>query len=163
MSLKDDFLCMVQEYRAKAEYFVYHDLAMQDFQAYLDECANYEIGKHLKPDHVPQTTYWLVDDMRTIVAESRLRHYLIPSLEIEGGHIGYAVRPSRRLKGVGTELLKQTLPKATAMGISKVLITCNADNIGSQKIILANGGIFDGENISPQSQKWVYRYWINLV
>ena len=138
-------------------------LAKRDFQAYLDQCTAYEQGINLAPGYVPQTTFWLVEDMHTIVAESRLRHHLTPELEIKGGHIGYAVRPSKRLKGMGTEILRQTLPKAAAMGLSKVLLTCDADNLGSQKIILANGGVFDGENIAPDTQKLVYRYWIDLT
>jgi predicted acetyltransferase len=158
--LENKFLDMVKEYRNKSEFFIYHDVAALDFQAYLQECAEYEQGIHLKPGYVTQTTFWLVQDKDEIIGESRLRHYLTPILELEGGHIGYAIRPAQRLKGYGVQILKLTLQEAAKLGLQKALLTCNADNMGSQKIILANGGIFDGENISPHSQKWVNRYWV---
>ncbi|MBI9048937.1 MAG: GNAT family N-acetyltransferase [Anaerolineaceae bacterium] len=158
--LKNDFLKMIEEYRAKSEFFVYHDIAMISFQQYLDEMTDSELGKDLKPGLVPQTTFWLVKEDAIILGESRLRHYLTPDLELEGGHIGYAIRPSQRLYGFGTEILRLTLPEAGKLGLDRVLVTCDADNIGSSKIILANGGIFDGEGISKRSQKIVHRYWV---
>jgi predicted acetyltransferase len=84
-------------------------------------------------------------------------------LEIEGGHIGYAIRPSQRLKGYGTEILRRTLLEAAKLGLHKVLVTCNADNLGSIKIILANGGIFDEEISSPHSKKKISRYWLPVA
>lgn len=160
LSLKDDFLEMIAEFRAKSEFFVYHDLAMINFSDYLADIEASEKGNQLKPGYVPQTTFWLVLDNQTILGESRLRHYLTPTLELEGGHIGYAIRPSQRLKGYGTQILASTRIEAAKLGLSRVLVTCDADNIGSQKIILANGGLFDGENLSPHSKNWVHRYWV---
>ncbi len=159
-SLKEDFLSMILDYRSKSEFFVYHDLAMMDFGLYLKDVEQAELGQNLKPGYVSQNTFWLVLDEKTIVGESRLRHSLTAMLEIEGGHIGYAIRPSQRLNGYGTQILKFTLVEAVRLGLQKVLVTCDADNLGSQKIILTNGGIFDGENISPNSRKWVRRYWV---
>ncbi len=86
----------------------------------------------------------------------------MPHLEREGGHIGYDVPPSERMKGYGTILLKHVLLKAKEMGIKKVLITCDADNIGSAKIIENNGGIYENESISTESGKPVSRYWISI-
>lgn len=159
-SLKEDFLSMILDYRSKSEFFAYHDLGMMDFDLYLKEVEQAELGQNLKPGYVSQNTFWLVLDHKTIVGESRLRHSLTAMLEIEGGNIGYAIRPSHRLNGYGTQILKFTLIEAARLGLAKVLVTCDADNIGSQKIILANGGVFDGETVSPNSRKWVQRYWV---
>ena len=122
-----------------------------------------EKGIDLKPNLVPQTTYWLVKDGTTIVGESRLRHALTPDLKLEGGHIGYVIRPSQRLQGNGKEILRLTMRKAKEMGFDKVLVTCDKDNIGSSKIIVANGGILDGEGVSKRSKKLVQRYWVPIV
>jgi len=159
-SYKEDFLAMILDFRSKSEFFVYHDLAMIDFELYLKDVEQTELGENLKPGYVSQNTFWMVLDHKTVVGESRLRHSLTSMSEIEGGHIGYAIRPSQRLNGYGTQILKLTLIEAARLGLQKVLITCDADNIGSQKIIQANGGVFDGENISPNSRKWVQRYWV---
>jgi predicted acetyltransferase len=133
-----------------------------DFNSYIEKLHDDSKAEKIKPGYVPSTTFWLVDDHGKILGVSRLRHYLLPHLEIEGGHIGYDVPPSERMKGYGTILLKHVLLKAEEMGINKVLITCDADNIGSAKIIKNNGGVYENEVTSTESGKPVSRYWINI-
>ena len=162
-NLEKDFFDMIAEYREKSEIYVYHDLALRSFQEYLTEMDKSEKGIDLKPGFVAQTTFWLVKDSSTIVGESRLRHSLTPDLNLEGGHIGYAIRPSQRLQGNGTQILRLTMLEAKEMGFDKVLVTCDKDNIGSSKIIIANGGILDGEGVSKRSKKLVQRYWVPIV
>lgn len=57
-------------------------------------------------------------------------------------HIGYSIRPSERGKGYAKEQLKLGLEKARELGIEKVRIVCRDINIGSNKTILANGGVY---------------------
>ncbi|HZE87234.1 MAG TPA: hypothetical protein VE090_03425 [Methylomirabilota bacterium] len=60
----------------------------------------------------------------------------------------------------GKEILKLALPQAKRLGITKVLITCDDTNIGSQKVIEANGGILENivENGVENPRK--RRYWL---
>jgi predicted acetyltransferase len=95
-----------------------------------------------------------------VVATSRLRHRLVPDLEVEGGHIGYSVRPSLRRRGYGALLLSLTLEKAAGLGMASALVTCDADNVASRRVIEKNGGVFAGEGVSPESGKTVLRYWV---
>jgi len=111
---------------------------------------------------VPGTTYWLIRDGKTIVAQSNLRHRLTPSLERVGGHIGYATRPSERRKGYGTLLCALTLQKARELGLKRVLITCDADNLASARIIEKNGGRLENQELSQATGKLKNRYWIEL-
>ena len=60
--------------------------------------------------------------------------------EAGASHIGYAVKPSERKKGYGTEMLRLGLLKAKKIGIKKVIMNCNIDNLPSKKIIEKNGG-----------------------
>ena len=46
------------------------------------------------------------------------------------------------------------------MGIKKVLMVCDKDNIGSAKSIIRNGGILENELI--ENGKIKQRYWIDL-
>jgi len=131
-----------------------------NFSKYVEKLIKDSKEEHLKPGYVPSTTFWLIDNHGKILGVSRLRHYLVPHLEKEGGHIGYDVPPTERMKGYGTILLKHTLEKAKEMGIEQVLITCDTDNVGSAKIIVNNGGIFENEIISSESGKQVSRYWV---
>ncbi len=160
---RDEFLAMVEEYRAAGDerYQYVRGGTTADFAGYVRRLEDASRGLGLHQGYVPQTTFWLVRGRR-LLGVSRLRHHLTPSLEVEGGHIGYDVRPSERRKGYGTLLLALTLPKARELGIGRVLVTCDADNVGSARIIQKNGGRLVDEVVSPESGKPVSRYWIEL-
>ena len=57
------------------------------------------------------------------------------------GHIGYAVVPWKRNRGYATSALRQILPEARAEGLAYVEITTDPDNVASQRVIEANGGV----------------------
>ena len=57
------------------------------------------------------------------------------------GHIGYAVVPWKRNRGYATSALRQMLPEARAEGLAYVEITTDPDNVASQRVIEANGGV----------------------
>jgi len=57
-------------------------------------------------------------------------------------------RPSARRRGYATEILRQTLLKAKARGITRVRITCAKKNLASAKTILRNAGDLDDEAFS---------------
>ena len=133
-----------------------------DFAKYVRSLHNQEKGFDIPPGFVPQTTFWFVHNGVHIVGEVRLRHRLTPGLELEGGHIGYWIRPSERRKGYGTRILALTLERAREMGLSRVLVTCSPDNIGSARIIEKNGGIKVTDGVSAETGEVTSRYWIDL-
>ena len=57
------------------------------------------------------------------------------------GHIGYAVVPWKRRLGYASRALAQLLPEARKEGLDYVEITTDPDNLPSQKVITANGGV----------------------
>jgi predicted acetyltransferase len=109
---------------------------------------------------VPQTDFFLLHNRTTIVGRSAVRHWLTPSLKNIGGHIGYRIRPTERRKGYGTLLLALTLLEARKLGLERVLLTCDSDNIGSRKIIERNGGKLASESPTRPEGIVVARYWI---
>jgi predicted acetyltransferase len=136
--------------------------ALRDLPTHIRRLQDMSRGVGLPPGYVPGTTYWLIRDGNTIVAGSNLRHGLTPELEHEGGHIGYGVRPSERRKGYGTIVCALTVQKARELALKRVLITCDADNIASAKIIEKNGGRLENQVVSKTTGKLKNRYWIQL-
>jgi predicted acetyltransferase len=51
-----------------------------------------------------------------------------------GGHIGYYLKPSMRGQGHGTELLRQSLIIARALGVREVHLFCDDDNAASARV-----------------------------
>src|SRR5215469_12843605 len=123
----------------------------------LEDCRN---GVHLPERWVP-STFLVADVAGTIVGRTSIRHQLNEFLLHKGGHIGYAVLPAHRRRGYATEILRQSLVIARSLGIDRVLVTCNDDNIGSIKAIEACHGQL--ENVVPDESSPVplRRYWID--
>ena len=109
--------------------------------------------------YVPETRLWLIEDGKYI-GSVNIRHSLTPHLLGVGGHIGYNIRPSMRNKGYGTAILRLALPYARALGLERVLLTCDETNIGSKKIIEANGGVLENKVSNPAGGPDKLRYWI---
>jgi predicted acetyltransferase len=65
------------------------------------------------------------------------------------GHIGYAVVPWKRGRGYATQALGLLLPEARAIGLPWVELITDPDNIPSQRVILANGGVLLGRFCKP--------------
>ena len=110
---------------------------------------------------VPSSTYLGVREKDNyIVGMIDIRHYLNEYLTQVGGHIGYGVRKTERNKGYAKQMLKLALEKCKELKIKKVLITCDEDNIASEKVILsANAKFEDIRNIDGENKK---RFWIDL-
>ncbi len=113
------------------------------------------------PTHlVPADTYFLVDETGRIIGAINIRHQLNDYLYKFGGNIGYGIRPSERRKGYATTMLKLGLEKCRALGMEKVLITCDKSNTASAQTIIANGGVLENEVL--HDGEVVQRYWIKL-
>ena len=109
---------------------------------------------------VPDSVFFLLDDERNrLLGAANIRHYLNDALMKDGGHIGDGIRPSERRKGYGTEIVRLALAECRKLGIRRVLMFCNRDNIGSAKTIIRNGGVLDGETVNPDGSV-LQRYWI---
>ena len=131
-----------------------------NFQAYITRLDNCKKGIGLPETFVPNSTFWLVDQDKKIIGTTDIRHRLTDNLYIEGGHIGYGVRPSERKKGYATKILELVLIEAKKLQITRALITCDKDNIASKKVILKNNGVFYKENMLDGVEK--LSFWIDL-
>lgn len=46
------------------------------------------------------------------------------------------IRPSEREKGIGTQMLALAIEKSKKLGINRILICCDKDNIASARTII---------------------------
>jgi predicted acetyltransferase len=116
-------------------------------------------GENVPEGWVPSSTFWLIDNGE-FVGHTNLRHTLNESLKEIGGHIGYYIRPSARGKGYGTKILELALIEAKKLGIQKVLVSCNEDNLASKRVIEKNKGLLQ-DRIAKDGEPFL-RFWIDL-
>lgn len=90
-----------------------------------------------------------------------IRHELNDYLRARGGHVGYGVLPWCRRRGYATEILRQALVVARSIGIERVLVTCDDDNIASSRAIESCGGKLDSVLPAEPGIPAVRRYWID--
>jgi predicted acetyltransferase len=130
------------------------------FRRYLEVLAEQARGENLPANHVPSTFLFAFDGTR-IVGRVSIRHSLNQDLERVGGHIGYVVVPEYRRQGYATAILRQSLQIARqTLGLTRVLVTCDDDNVGSIKTIEKNGGVLEsivagGDGDTPKRRYWI--------
>lgn len=151
---------MMEEWYATGEKIVPYAIRRLDYRDFEYYLANLEV-KDDAVGLVPDSTFFCLDEEQDIfVGAVNIRHHLNEGLLLNGGHIGDGVRPSQRRKGVATQMIALALEKCRALGIERVLMVCNKDNIGSAKSIQNNGGVL--ENEVEVAGVIVQRYWIDL-
>ncbi len=158
------YLDMVDEFEAAGEGYGWNDieLACRDFTTFVSDLRNEKLGIGLPPGIVPQTTYVLLDDEGRALEEMRFRPHLTPPFEQHNGHLGYNVRPRQRGRGCATRMLALVLDKARACGLGRVMLTVDANNAVSIRVIEKLGGALEHSGVELRSGEIVSVYWIVL-
>jgi predicted acetyltransferase len=93
-----------------------------------------------------------------VAGEALFRHNVTPALAINGGNIGYTVRPRDRNRGYATLLLRAALARAAAAGIERALLTVRVDNGPSLRVVEKCDGVpFDEV---PFEGTVLRRFWV---
>ena len=133
----------------------------KNYDLWLTEMQNRHTGKNL-PEGYVRENFYLCYDRDVLVGVFSLKFELTEFLLNYGGHIGYAIRPTERNRGLATQMLKQGLELAKQFGFDRILCICDEDNYASEKVILKNGGVLENELYDKDENVVVKRYWIQL-
>lgn len=150
------------------EEFIKYNSSM-DGTGVLNECdaeewllTNKVMETTLNPQFYRYLQYGLFSDNKLlglIQIRLELKGYLIEY----GGHIGYCVRPSERRKGYAKVMLQKALEVCKEINLTKILVTCLDDNVGSEKTIIACGGKYERTTYDNKNyQARLKRYWIEI-
>lgn len=144
-------------------HFLHYYEEGMSFGRYLEVLAERERGEHLPANHVP-CTFLFAFAGTSIIGRVAIRHSLNPSLERVGGHIGFVVVPEYRRQGYATAILRQALQIARhKLGLQRVLVTSDDDNVGSIKTIEKNGGVLESVVAGRDGDRPKRRYWIDTA
>jgi predicted acetyltransferase len=156
------FIEAYQEFKVSQDFdFVSHYKEGMDFSDLIHRLDEIEQGRNLPQNYVPSTFLFGFVGPK-LIGRVMIRHELNDFLRRIGGHIGYGVVPSERGKGYASQMLEHAIVVAQSMGLEKVLITCDEDNLPSRKIIENSGGVFVGLSDQGVMLPPKRLYWIQL-
>ena len=130
------------------------DLSIPEWVKFVE---NTKYKETVTPGFVTAHTFFALDNDK-IVGIINARHELNDYLLNFGGHIGYSVRKSERRKGYAKRMLNYTSEFLFSLGLQKILITCDKNNIASKRTIESCGGILENEVV--EESRTTLRYWI---
>lgn len=155
---------MAEDFAAAGEnQYAEHAASSEAFDAYLAELRNFRYPNPLPEGYVHSYSYFLRDDEDRLLGSVRFRPRLNDRLLIEGGNVGYDVRPGYRNRGYATMMLRMVMDMARELGHGTLLVTCFEDNPASEKVIRKCGGQLESIEPSPRNGKPTKRFWIQLV
>ena len=177
---KDSFLEMLAAIKADDSSTVFNSEENLDidrlndeqiFKAYCKQLGNEAKGIGLPKNYIAHTTFWLLEQTgakNRIVGRVDIRHKLNEFLLKFGGHIGYLINPNDRYRGLGTLILNLALEKSKSLiedladYDNQVLVTCNVNNLASQKIIEKNDGVLSKLTDPGPTEPYQMFYWIKI-
>ena len=121
------------------------------FEQALDYCLNLEedeFAKKLGKSQVKTFLLIRVEDNK-IVGALNVRFNFTEKMNVFDGNIGYGIRPLERRKGYNKINLYLGLLESQKVGLDKVNLVCEANNLGSVKTIESLGGILEKTGIDP--------------
>ena len=124
---KDEIVKMCEEFRNSDDEIkfegasIFKDVYEDNYEEWLQKLDDNKHIEDFNPEYISQTTYVVMDETGHVYGGGNLRYRLNDALLNIGGHIGYALRPSDRGKGVGTNMLKLFIEKAKEILIKHFL------------------------------------------
>ena len=134
------------------------------FEEALDRCLNMENKEYAeKCGRCQGRTFLLIrEDDDKIIGTINVRWNLNEAMLRFGGHIGYGIRPTERRKGYNKINLYLGMLEAQKLGLEKVMLDCDVNNIASDKTLKALGGELERTEVDPYDGILTNVYWFNV-
>lgn len=134
------------------------------FEQALDRCLNMADKEYAeKMNRCQSKTFLLIREHdNKIVGTINVRWNLNEAMLRFGGHIGYGIRPTERRKGYNKINLYLGMIEAKKVGLEKVMLDCDVNNIGSDKTLKALGGYLERTEIDPSDGVLTNVYWFDV-
>ena len=111
------------------------------YEEFLNICDEYiKEEKEINSELNTTTQRYILYDNEILIGEVGIRTTINDYWKNKGSQIYYKIRTSKRGKGYGNLILLLALEEAKKIGLKKVRINCDNNNIASKKIIIRNGG-----------------------
>jgi predicted acetyltransferase/predicted lactoylglutathione lyase len=130
----------------------------EPWPAYLARLEALRLGVDIPQGWVP-ATFLVAEVDGQVVGRVSIRHQLNPYLAEVAGHIGIGVLPRFRRRGYATTILRQSLAVAASTGLARLLVTCDANNVGSVSVIESCGGVLE-EVAAAHRDMHKCRFWV---
>lgn len=157
---KNDVLAFYQEFDLEHATCIGH-ANYKDFDHWLIGMHNRHTGENLPKGYVRENFYLCYEEDQMIGVFS-LKFELTDFLLQHGGHVGYAVRPSKRNQGYATKMLQQGIEIAKEFGFSRFLCVCDEDNYASERVIQKNNNVLENRLYDSDEKVYVKRYWVSV-
>ena len=134
------------------------------FEQALEMCLNRQKEEYAKKIGKCQSkTYLLVrENDDRIIGAINVRWNLPESMKQFGGNIGYGIRPTERKKGYNKINLYLGLIEAQKLGLDRVMLDCDVNNLGSVKTMQALGGKLERMEVDPSDGILTSVYWFDV-
>lgn len=130
----------------------------------LERCLNLQYEEYARKLNRSQSkTFLLIREKdNKIIGSINVRWNLTEEMKKFGGNIGYCIRPTERKKGYNKINLYLGLIEAQILGLQKVMLDCDVNNIASSKTMESLGGILERTEIDPYDGILTSIYWIDV-
>ena len=134
------------------------------FEQALEMCLNSQKEEYAKKLGKCQSkTYLLVrENDDRIIGAINVRWNLPENMKQFGGNIGYGIRPTERRKGYNKINLYLGLIEAQKLGLDRVMLDCDVNNLGSVKTMQALGGKLERTEVDPSDGILTSVYWFDV-
>ena len=134
------------------------------FEQALARCLSMEDENYAKKINRCQSkTFLLIREKdNRIVGTINVRWNLTEAMKRFGGNIGYGIRPTERRKGYNKINLYLGMQEAQKLGLDRVMLDCDVNNLGSDRTLKALGGVLDRTEVDPEDNILTNVYWFDV-